>query len=222
MPAVLPVAGVSKVEFRISDGASIDAGSRFFMQYSGAPPSGAQQNSNASGVATSWLATLGQWTHTTEALVEVIVTDLSSDTGAVGSWQGSSSGVLSAGSPLPASACALVNHQISRRYRGGKPRTYVRLGDTSMLQGTNKWTSTAITNVESAWEGFINDLKGLSGSNWTNIVNISYLMGPWTYPPNPSGRPIPRGTPRNPPLVDQIVSSTINVKIGSQRRRLAL
>jgi len=91
-------------------------------------------------------------------LVEVICTDLSSDTGNVGSF---SSGVAGSNSdpPISAGSSLMVNWQIARRYRGGKPRTYLPPMTSYRLATPSTWdetalseTSTFITNLRSAME----------------------------------------------------------------------
>lgn len=225
MPPLPDVTGALRVEFRISDNASIDAGSRFFLSYSGPAPDTGDLNTLAAAVATAWNGNMPAVVLEGESLVEVICTDLSSSSGAQGVWSGSHGGSLS-GSALPSSACALINHQISRRYRGGRPRNYHRAGSTGVLDGTNRWTTDFQGDVLTAWQGWIAAVLAVTGISITleNIINISYYESFLPFE-TPSGRykNISQlrkvdGTPA--PLVGTIVASTVNIKLGSQRRRL--
>jgi hypothetical protein len=156
-----------------------------------------------------------------EALHDVTITDMSSSTGSIGTWTGSEEGT-SAGNALPASACALVNHEISRRYRGGRPRTYVRCGRSQDLNGTNEWTSGFQSSVLEAWQDWIASILAVSTLSITleNIINISYYEG-FTPFETPSGRykNIPN-LRTGGPVKDNIVSSVVAIKVASQRRRL--
>lgn len=205
--------------------ASIEAGSRFFLSYSGGPPNSTDLNTLATDVKNSWNTTVGPQVSTAEALHGVTITDLSSDTGAVGVWEGTESGTYSGGSQLTASVCAVINHQTGVRYRGGHPRTYLRCGvfDTDVVNGTNEWTSTFQGTITSAWQAWIAAILAVStiSITLTNIVNVSWYQGvdtstpPWRgpgykYPPKL------RTTPR----VETINGSSCALKLGSQRRRL--
>jgi len=221
--APLPVvANVIKTEFRIADDASIDAGSRFFLKYSGGPPNSTDLNTLASDVASEWGSNLATYTYQNEHLISVVCTDLSSTTGAQGTWTGSNAGTAG-GNQLPAGVCAVVNHEIARRYRGGRPRTYLRIGVDGDMSGTNQWSQAAIGNFLAAWEAWIAAILAVSGLSITldDDVNISYYEG-FTVFTTPSGRARNIPTLRTTPVVDLITSSTVAAKLGSQRRRLNL
>jgi hypothetical protein len=221
MPARVPVAGALEVAFTINDTGSIDAGSRFFLAYTGTPPSVGDLNSLSSDTSGYWSATVNAVTRETESLRKVVITDLSADDAARGTWEGDYAGTLSAGDPLPSGTAACLNHTIARRYRGGKPKTFLRCGDTSYLSGTNEWTTGAATAILTQWQAWIADILAVSdiGITLTNIINISYVDG-FTAFETPSGRyknlPVYRTTPR----IDTISDTAVAVKLGSQRRRL--
>lgn len=225
MPPLPTPGAVLRVEFLMGINASIEAGSRFFLSYSGGPPNSTDLNTLATDIADSWESTVASQVSTTESLHGVTVTDLSSDTGALGVWTGTKAGAYSGGTPLTASVCAVVNHQTGVRYRGGHPRTYLRCGviDSEVLNGTNEWTSTFQASVTSVWEAWIAAILAVStlSITLTNIVNVSWYQGvdtstpPWRgpgykYPPKL------RTTPR----VETITGSSCALKLGSQRRRL--
>jgi hypothetical protein len=220
MPARPSPGAVLFIQFRIGDNASVEAGSGFYVTYTGGAPSASDLNSLATSVSTEWGTHMAPITLNSEGLHGVIITDLSSDTGSVGEWTGDVAGSLG-GSPNIASAAVVVNHQIDRRYRGGRPRTYVRAGTEGVLEGTNEWTSDFITDALEAWEAWIAAILATTGVGvtLTNIVNVSFYHGNTVFT-TPTGRARNIPTLRDTPVVDPIVASSVATKVGSQRRRL--
>lgn len=223
MPPLPPVTDPAciKCSVRIADDASIDAGSRFFLSYTSAAPSSGDLATLATGVATAWSTDMAPYTNNNEHLVSVVCQDLSSDTGAEGSWTGSEAGSLD-GDQLTSGVCVVFNHQISRKYRGGRPRTYLRCGDKSLLTGTNVWSADAQTELLSSWQAWIAAILATSGTGITlgNIVNISYFESFLPFK-TPSGRYKNISQLRvGGPVVDSITGTVVAPKVGSQRRRL--
>lgn len=222
MPPLPSPGAVIKVALKVQDLASIDAGSSFHLAYSGGPPNSTDMNDLATAINTAyednWLGNL----HEDEALVLVTCTDLSSATGAIGTNSTSRAGTLS-GTQLPSSICGLINHQINRRYRGGKPKTFMRAGVAESLDQTNQWEGSFVTSMLDSWEAFIAAVIATTGMSITitNIVNVSYYEG-FTVFTTPGGRAKNLSTLRTTPLVNPIVASTVPAKVGSQRRRLNL
>ena len=206
-------------------GADIQAGSRFYVSYSGGPPNSTDLNTLATLVKNAWVTNMAPVVYEAESLQGVICTDLSSDTGAVGNWAGSENGTLSAGEGLTSTTSMVMNHHTGVHYRGGHPRTYLRVGAASgtCLVSANEWQTAFQTSVLDGWEAWIAAILAISDISITitNIVNVSYYSGynttspPWRgpgykYPPKL------RDTPR----VEIIGSTTTAAKLGSQRRRL--
>lgn len=221
MPALPSPGPILRVEIKVGDNASIEAGSRFYLQYSGGPPNTTDLNTLASDIANQWETNIAPYVSSTESLHGVIITDLSSSTGAQGVWTGTKLGT-STGGPLISSGCTTINHSISRRYRGGKPKTFLRMGTADDLTQTNEWGATYLTNATNEWHDFIAAILAISALSitLTNIVNVSYYEG-FVSVLNPvTGRTKDVAKLRTTPLVDQIVDSTAAVKVGSQRRRL--
>jgi len=225
MPPLPSPGAVLRVQFNTGVGGSIEAGSRFFLSYSGSAPSGGDLTSLADLVHTSWATHIAPVVYEAEALHGVIIEDLSSDTGATGEWTGTEVGTLTASEGLTATTCMVMNHQTGVRYRGGHPRTYLRCGAAggTWLVSANEWEGSFITAVNGAWSSWIAEILAASGIGvtLTNIVNVSYYLGyntstpPWRgpgykYPPKL------RDTPR----VEPITGTAGATKLGSQRRRL--
>lgn len=225
MPARAPVTDPAciEVQFSQADDASIHAGCRFFLSYTGSAPSIADLNTLATAVSVAWTDNLAPLVTADESLQSVTITDLSSDTGAVGVWAGDIAGSRSGAGP-PASICAVINHKIARRYRGGRPRTFVRMGTESDIPNTNEWSEAFQTAGREGWEAFIAQVIATTGIGISSlaIVNISFFKS-FTPVLNPiTGRTKDVPTPRDTPLVDPITLSTMALKLGSQRRRLNL
>lgn len=221
MPPLPSPGNVLRVSCTWNDAGSIPAGSRFFLAYTGGPPNSTDLNTLAALVASEWSSNMASVTSAHDFFTGVVIEDLSSDTGAEGTWSGSNDGDRG-GDLMPANACALVNHSIARRYRGGRPRTYVRAGTQSDMSGSNEWGSTFRTAMLTAWEGWIAGILAASGLSiaLTNIINVSWFSGNLVFT-TPTGRA--RNIPQlrtGGPIKDVITASTIAVKIGSQRRRL--
>jgi hypothetical protein len=149
-----------------------------------------------------------------------MVTDLT--TPASGQGSGGSAWVGSGGTALLApGTAALVNHQISRRYRGGKPRTYLPLGVSSDVNTSGLWTTAFVAAVEAAYGVYVVDCLGSGiGCSLDKFVNVSYYEPPNVVITNPvTGRVRNQSTRRATPLIDVINSDTVAQKIASQRRR---
>lgn len=212
-----------RVEFSAGDDASIEAGSRIFIGYTGETPVAADLDTFASDISTGWGDELAAFVWNTESLHGVVCTDLASDVGAEGVWEGTVDGTASTGAQLPANIAVCVNAKIARRYRGGRPRTYVRAGTTNSLatDSTNEWSSTFQSSFLTAWTAFISYVSGRSYASFsaTAQANISWYNGNTVFT-TPTGRarniPVKRATP----VVDAITGWAIAPKLGSQRRRL--
>lgn len=223
MPPLPSPGAIVRVEFKIGTGATIEAGSRFFISYSGGPPAAGDLTTFAGEIEVGWTETLAAVTNNAESLHGVICTDLASDVGAEGSWSGSEAGTLGSSAQLPANASLVVNHTIPRRYRGGRPRTYLRCGDVSSLatDSTNEWSDDFMTSAATQWGDFVSYVVGRTpgGFTPTAIVNVSWFNGNTVFT-TPTGRARNIPVKRTTPLVDGITAHTVAVKVGSQRRRL--
>src|SRR5580698_4841398 len=130
------------------------------------------------------------------------LTDLSSDTGAVYeksvSWTGGRIGISA-----QASACVMATYAITRRYRGGHPRTYFPFGDAALQLDPQSWDETFVANVAANLATFNDVVNGYSPASQLGCV--SYYSG---------------GVVRATPIFEVFTSSAVEVGIRSQRRRL--
>jgi hypothetical protein len=220
MPALPVVPFVIRVTLKHTAGLDIDVVNRIYLQYTGTAPTNAMLNTFATSVSTQWNASLGGLANPVVKLTEVDVVDLSSATGAVGLdstvHTGTRTGQINAGG-----VAALINFHIARRYRGGKPRIYTPYLNAADLTDEQDWNTTQAASLLTGWNAFVTALKALTwaGATITNQVNVSYYTG-FASVQNPvTHRWKNISTPRVTPLIDVVVSSSVNPKPASQRRR---
>lgn len=205
MPARPDAPNVLKVEFLWSLG-GLPAANIQYVLYSGTAPTAAACAAIANQLGTAWWDVIQAFYPTVYEFAAVVVTDLTTSTGASGSHSFGSPGTGS-GNPLPINACILVDHTISRRYRGGHPRTYYPPLESNYYQEPSTWTGAGVTAVGNAQAAFALEASTFSDSGCTGVyvVNVSYISG---------------GVARVAPVIDQITGSTVSGIIRTQRRRL--
>lgn len=155
------------------------------------------------GVLTNSLVTMQStaWTWST-----CIVEDLTSDTAPSYEASGAISGTYSEPA-LPPQCAVALSWQISRRYRGGKPRTYIPAIPTTAVggDGSAALTSAYMTIAETAGDNFLTFLNAVSGlTHAIHLCNVSYFSGL---------------APRISPQVDVTQSIVVHGRLDSQRRR---
>lgn len=217
MPALPFVPDVVRVDLVQSLGGDVDVLNRFHMDYSGMPTT-SLLNTWATGIRAAWASDCAGMAPDQVVLKNVVVTDLSDDTGPTGEDVGTTDGSRGAG--LSAAACVVASLEISRRYRGGHPRLYLPWGVDGDLETAQTWSNAAVSDFQAAMASFISDSLAAAPSGITPIgwVNVSYYHGftNFTYP---SGRTRPRPTVRGTAVTDGINSVLIRTSVGSQRRR---
>lgn len=224
MPALPPAPSVIDIALDFALTATLKGSSRFYMLYTGGPPNGAQLNTLATDVSTTWSSDLNSLMTNEFELTQIVCTDLSSPSAARGEWTGSIAGGNSSHAAVTLDTATLLNFQIARRYRGGKPKMFLPIGTIGDISGDppNTWGSTFIEAVDTGWGSFQTALKALTGIGMTltNQVNVSYYSG-FASVQNPvtkRWRNIP--TPRTGSAqIDAITNFTCNPTMSQQRRR---
>lgn len=190
-----------------------------FFRYTGGPPNAAACIALAGDIGGAMALQNDCW-HEDTALNACKVTDLSSNTGGVGEYAVGTAGTI-VGEPVSGGTAVLANYQITRRYRGGKPRSYFPWGSASELATRQTWGGTYVTQCQNALEAFFAACVG-STSGGTTIsahASISYYDG-FTVVTNPTtGRARNAPKVRLVPLVDDVVSLSVLGRPASQRRR---
>jgi hypothetical protein len=220
MPALPPVPATFRVDLHHKLANDMNVVSRLFFNYTGPAPTNAQMNTLATAVRTAWNSNVGILAGAQVNVHQVECIDLSSATGAIGFDSTTVTGTR-AGTTLAAGTAVLINYAVARRYRGGKPRSYLPYLMAADLTDAQDWTAAAVTATNSAWGAFITAIKAApwSGATITNQVNVSYYQG-FASVQNPvTLRWKNLSKPRAVPLVDVITSFSTNAKPASQRRR---
>lgn len=174
--------------------------------YSGDPPVVADLNSFATTVFDALVSyVIAYISHDTQ-LQNVILTDLSSDSAAVGENPGSTDCTFS-GDPISAGSATLLNFTILRRYRGGKPRLYLPAPGTAALETQSTWTSDFISGISGGWTSFLAHVQGITTGAFvtTTLGCVSYRNA---------------DAARVTPIFEPFVGFAVNGVVRSQRRRI--
>lgn len=207
MPARPYVANVVKIAVEGTIG-SHNFAIILHSQYSGSVPTAAELNTAATAMSALWTSGLKPYFSSTVVLSNIVITDLSSATGAQGVWGGTIAGT-NAGAATGGNTAILVNYPSSIRYRGGHPRTYLPCPPDNNLATPSTLSAGAITEYTTGWNAFLAYLFGTSLGTTTlaGQCAVSYVTDK---------------APRVTPLVMPIAQNAITVEAGlaSQRRRI--
>lgn len=206
MAPLPPVASVVKCNLNWQIDNNLKAESIFYFSYTGSAPSTAACIAIAATVQGAAATDMKALLNSSNAIGQAVILDLATSSGASGAGGTTETGTRS-GAGNVASACMVINHSIARRYRGGKPRTYIPAGVDGDLNSGGTWTSAFQTACGTDFGNFItNALTASSGGcSLSEHVNVSYYHA---------------GVLRSTPVVDVITASTPRARIGSQRRRM--
>lgn len=220
MPALPAAAGVVKVTIPYTTLASASALSRFYIHYTGTPPTPGNLATFCDAVSAAWGTDIAPLTYSLITQQVITAEDLSSATGAVSAGTTTHPGSRS-GHPLASGTAAITEFVIARRYRGGKPRMFLPCGVSEDMVASGIWGPTFLAAMGTGWSAFI---AAVIGAGWAAAgtvthANVSYYNG-FTSVQNPithrwKNVPTLRGTP----LVDTVISYRQETGMGSQRRR---
>ena len=215
----LPENPTMRVRLDYQNSAGQSLGSRFYLQYAGAAPSGANCIAIATAIAAAWQTNLDGHVQEDYSLNEVDVLDISSYSGLSGQWTGDYPGTDDS-ALLPGNAASNIEFGIARRYRGGKPRMFLPPPGQTSLSNDSKWTDTFQTNLQSGFEAFMTAVQAIDvgAVGALTHVNLSYYRG-FTNHTSTSGRERAVPTYRANALADVITSYSVKAVVGSQRRR---
>lgn len=192
---------------------------KWFFRYSGGAPDATACTALASDIFTAMATEDDQWGSDVH-LTNVIVTDLSSVTGGQGEESSDAPGGKEPGA-LSMATALLINYKISRRYRGGKPRSYLPWLVETDLTNRRSWNPAAVAIAEGRLSTIFASIIGASSGSTTitEHVNISYFEG-FTVVTNPTtGRARNVSTRRGTPIVDAVTGFAGSTRPASQRRR---
>jgi len=223
LPPLPPVANVIKcTDSYLLGAAARPAETILHWGYSGSAPSAAGLVTLAGLWQAQQAAQLKFLLNNNCQMTGTTLLDLSSSSGHQGASGTVTTGTL-AGTETPASLCVVVQHQIARRYRGGKPRTYFPFGDGSKTNGADFWAAAFVTLVGTNFGNAVSAFTGAvgGGATITGLVSVSYYQGFTVVTSPTTGRS--RNVPKlrsGGPVTDTIVANVVNSKYGTQRRRL--
>lgn len=222
MPALPPVPNTIRATLKFTLSGNVQGGFRHYLTYTSGAPTSAELTTLAGDIEAAWSAQMAKYQASTAALVLVDCQDIGTDSGASGSWTGTAPGTH-ADAEITAGVCVVFNHAISRRYRGGKPRTYCPIGTVVDHTGESTWTQESMDAWNPSWAAYMAAILASTPGSLVlgNVVNVSYYSGFKSYENPVTGRY--RNIPQlreGGPVTDNITSTAAAAKIGSQRRRL--
>lgn len=205
MVALPPVPGTAKIVIKQSlAGVNVFNVMHAFTS-SGQPATANDLTNLATAIRASWVANVIPLQVAQLALTDVTCTDLSSDTGPEATITGNTPGTAAA-TALPANVAICWSWKISRRYRGGHPRTYIGGIPSSVLSNAN----TIIPSVQTqhiaagtALRQAVNGAQTATG-NWGLCV-VHYRRAKVILPV---------------PLTSVVNGVGVDTRLDSQRRRL--
>lgn len=205
MPPLPPVVALKcDVGFSIS-GIAREIHNILHLGYSGGPPSGATLAALLAPLDPLIDAYLTTFMHTSATHVSTELIDLSSSTGAVeSSTPGTAGGNV--GTLAPLSVAAVTSWTISRRYRGGHPRTYMGAMSDAQLAPPQLLNGTFRSNWEAAGNVFLGAVNALVGFlPGCTLGAVSYRTA---------------NAPRVTPIFEPFLYAHVHTRIDNQRRRL--
>lgn len=221
MPALPSPGQVVRTTIVHTNGADVDCVTRFYMKYAGSVPSAADLVTMSAAVEATWAGGAKAYYGGFVTLTNTICEDLSSTTGASGET-GSSTVGTRAGEDLPASAAAVINYEIARRYRGGHPKGFWPSMTDADISTPQQWAAGSLAALLASGQSIINAVIAAvwAGAGACEQVNVSFYEGFTSYqnPVTLRWRNVPKI--RAVPVVDPVIALTARQRIGSQRRRL--
>lgn len=215
-----PVPNVIQVVLNYLIGTDTTNITRLFVEYAGNAPTSAALSQYCTDIGTQWGVTVASIHGLGVTLNLVKAADLTSANAGFGQAVMTHQGTR-AGGALPGGTALLVNYAVNRRYRGGKPRSYLPAGVVTDINNAQNWTPAFVTAAQTAWGTFLQHLVGViqpPGVSSMKQVNVSLYEGFRNFTDS-SGRTKSIPTYREVAQVDDILGFTVNPGFGAQRRR---
>jgi hypothetical protein len=221
MPALPSASFIFKITLSWDVGTDTSAVTILHWLYAGLPPTPAQCSTWCTSfnalTSAEWPLVMGSST----TYLGVSIIDLTSPTSAEGSAGTSVVGTRS-GATLGAGTALLAHYPIGRRYRGGKPRSYLPWGTADDLNTRNTWITPFLTIATTTWQAILNAVPAagpVGTAALVSQVNLSYYGPPNRTITGSTGRVRTVSTVRPTPLIDLISGFSMSGKLASQRRR---
>lgn len=203
-----------------ASGGSQVGGSRTYWHYGGAAPAISDLDALAVSYLSTWQTNMDPVINTNQSLLQLQIVDLTSPTSAASAFHGGSAGTR-VGAELPLNCAVQIQYYITRRYRGGKPRSMFIGGSTADTTDGRHWTAAFQSAYTTAYTAVVNAMEAYGGTvGALQPYNVSYYSGltadstasPWD--------PVNVPNYRTAVQKDPIVRFGVSLTIGSARRRL--
>jgi len=201
-----PVPNVLVTKLDWTSTVSPGAFSHLFWQTSTSGVTNSQLTALAALVRSSFGTNLKAYMSSNWTLAQVTARDLGPSPAQDGIDTTLVAGTL-AGGLVTAETATLINFVIGRRYRGGHPRVYWPLGNSTVMLDMTHWTTAQTANVSTGFAALINAVvAGGSGTpTITGLCSVSYYFGKALRPT---------------PVVDPVIAWKVSQIPASQRRRM--
>jgi hypothetical protein len=221
MPALPNVPGVIRQLLEWDVGTDANAITVLHHRYAGTPPTSGQMNTFCASFDALAAAEWPLYLDADSKYLGNTAVDLTSPTAAAGADVTSVTGTR-AGGTLGAGTAVLVDYAISRRYRGGKPRSYLPWGTGADLVTRNTWAGASVTDFHTGWGAIQNAITAaypIGAATFVSFCVVSYYGPPNRTVTGSTGRVRTLSTVRAVPIVDDWDSYRVSNKVSSQRRR---
>jgi hypothetical protein len=211
MPPLPDIAQVIKCRF-VSECAGESVGNTLHLFYTGDAPTPGSILTMAESAYGIWGENITVLQSSQLTLIECDMMDLTSSSGSGAIYSHTQVGGGAAGAESNNDATC-INWQILRRYRGGKPRSFIGGVPAGSQATPTTWESDWLGAIASAAAGLLENLPsiGTGGTVIHSVGCVSYYDK--TTNPEP---PYLRETP----LYEQYFGAAVQQRICSQRRRL--
>lgn len=205
MVALPPVANVLKVlmsgTYFTAEWANI-----YHVKYQGTTPAVADLHTFNTAMRNAWNTNVAPAQNTHVSLTQVVTTDLSSVTGARAVDAVTATGTIVTVSPLTAQAAVVISWNISRRYRGGHPRSYWVAPGGDYTASVTNWSAGYLTTAAAAAANFRTAVNAII------LGGAAVILGCVQYYSNRILLPVPNFEP--------FQGSTVHSRVDTMRRRL--
>jgi hypothetical protein len=198
------------------DTSSFHWGNVLHFKYTGAAPSNADCATLATDISEEWGTHMSPECPSPTKLLDVTVTDLTSDSAGEGEWLGTVLGSRGDDS-IPSNAALLITYPAGTRYKGGHPRSYLYVLGNADLDGSGRWSFGGTAEVQAHWQAFLTACVGLAAGA-TTISSFGFVRYRGKFLPNGGPPHYYLDSPIYTPIV--IAEAIAEQEIASQKRRV--
>lgn len=185
------------------------------FRYSGQIPTATTLTQMSINAGSAWVINMAPECPSHITLTLITMTDLASQSGAVGENVANVPGTRG-DDTVTANAAMLVRYPVSMRYRGGHPRTYLAVGGNADDADASDWSANFTAEVQAHFRAFTTAIgtQSVGGTTMGNQCAVSYngkykpIVPPTNYPA--------------PEILDfgGVATGVTQAQVCSQRRRI--